>query len=136
MQAVFRFLPHALSAVLRPSRVEGRMVADTTSNEALLFDQDHLARYIGSDEDLRTELLGLMKEQAKRCLDLMANANDRSSWRIAAHTLKGAARGVGAFALADACEAAEEMPEESWPCATLMVGQKITETEMAIAQAA
>ena len=136
MRLIFLHFCCVLSAALRPARVHDRMVDDTTPNEALLFDQDHLARYIGSDDGLRTELLGLMREQAKRCLDLMANANDRSSWRIAAHTLKGAARGVGAFALADACDAAEEMPEESWPCATLMVGQKITETEMAIAQTA
>ena len=110
------------------------MVADPTYNEALLFDHDHLTRYIGSDDSLRSELLSLMREQSKRCLDLMANAQDRSTWRIAVHTLKGAARGVGAFALADACEMAEEMPQESWSCATLMVGQKVTETELAIAQ--
>jgi len=108
------------------------MLAEMQNNGAPLFDLDHLIRYTGTDENLQVELLGLMHNQSENCVALMQAAKDRSSWRIATHTLKGASRGVGAFALADVCEAAEEIPQESWPGATLAVVQKIKETEAAI----
>jgi len=108
------------------------MLADVQNNGTALFDLDHLIRYTGTDEALQAELLGLMHNQSENCVALMEAAKDRASWRIATHTLKGASRGVGAFALADVCEAAEELPQESWPGATLTVIQKIRETEAVI----
>jgi HPt (histidine-containing phosphotransfer) domain-containing protein len=108
------------------------MVAETQPSPQPLFDAVHLARYTGGDAALQAELLGLMSDQARRCLGLMEEARDRASWRAAAHTLKGAARGVGAFALADVCEAVEEMPEMAWSGARLMVAEKFRETEAAL----
>jgi HPt (histidine-containing phosphotransfer) domain-containing protein len=108
------------------------MVAEVRSPQTPLFDLDHLSRYTGADLDLQAELLGLMQEQAQRCLGLMHHAHDRSAWRTATHTLKGAARGVGAFALADLCEQVEEMPQASWSGASLAVARLIDETHTAI----
>lgn len=107
------------------------MVAETTRSPLPLFDAVHLARYTGGDEALKAELLGLMSDQARRCLGLMGEARDRSSWRAAAHTLKGAARGVGAFALADLCEQAEELPDMAWPGARMAIERKFEETLVA-----
>ncbi|MHA6287085.1 Hpt domain-containing protein [Maricaulis sp. CAU 1757] len=86
-----------------------------------LFDSDHLARYTGGDVALTQELTGLMCQQAERCLTLIEGQVD---WREAAHTLKGAARGVGAFALAELCdpiESGDEAPDAAlvaqlWTC--------------------
>jgi HPt (histidine-containing phosphotransfer) domain-containing protein len=80
---------------------------DVKSEEVPLFDRTHLSRYTGGDLALEVELVGLMCDQAERCIARMADASDAKQFRDAAHTLKGAARGVGAFALAAACERAE-----------------------------
>lgn len=84
---------------------------------AAVFDRDHLAQYTSGDAALEAELFGLLKEQCERCLGAMQAASDTNAWRAAAHTLKGASRGVGAFDLAMACERAEDATEASWPAA-------------------
>lgn len=68
-------------------------------------DFDHLTHYALGDQGVVDEVLALFREQAamwSRLLD-----PEEPNWRDAAHTVKGAARGVGAHALADACERAE-----------------------------
>jgi len=87
------------------------------SQPAPVFDTAHLAQYTGGDRVLEAELAGLLREQADRCLAAMATAEDPVAWKAAAHTLKGAARGVGAFALGEACQRAEEAGPVSWPAA-------------------
>lgn len=104
------------------------MFAEALPSRSPLFDADHLARYTGGDADLQTELLTLMCEQADRCLSMMQHATDRTTWRAATHTLKGSARGVGAFALADVCEDAEEMPPSAWEGARLAIAGKFAAT--------
>ena len=97
-----------------------------------VFDRAHLARYTSGDAALEAELIGLFEDQAERCVALMESAPDRAAWRAAAHTLKGAARGVGAFALGDICEEAEELPEPVWPGARLRIveGVRAARAEM------
>ncbi|WP_417469974.1 Hpt domain-containing protein [Maricaulis sp.] len=95
---------------------------------APVFDAAHLARYTGGDAALKAELLALMCEQAERCIGLITAAPDRQTWISALHTLKGAARGVGAFALGEACEAAEAAPQSGWPAAAEAVAQAFAET--------
>jgi len=73
-------------------------------------DLDHLARYTGGDEILNSEVLRLFDEQAGELvtrLQAIFVARDARSWREVAHTIKGAARGIGAFALGDAAAFAE-----------------------------
>jgi HPt (histidine-containing phosphotransfer) domain-containing protein len=100
---------------------------------APLFDAAHLARYTGGDTALKAELLDLMCTQARRCIALMATAPDRESWIAATHTLKGAARGVGAFALGDACEAVETLDAADWPAGTEAVEQAFLATQSCFA---
>ncbi|OLF74012.1 hypothetical protein AWH62_07655 [Maricaulis sp. W15] len=111
------------------------MIAAMKSTNAPLFDAAHLARYTGGDAALRDELLGLMCDQARRCLAIMEAPADPASWRAACHTLKGAARGVGAFALADVCDAVEGEAETAWPGARLAVERCFRETELVFAAA-
>ena len=70
-------------------------------------DFKHLEVYAGGDLALVEEVLGLFREQALMWVRLLDPAAEAEAWRDGAHTLKGSARGIGAFALADACEAAE-----------------------------
>ena len=70
-------------------------------------DFGHLQVYAGGDLALMEEVLGLFREQAAIWVRLLDPAAEAEAWRDGAHTLKGSGRGIGAFALADACEAAE-----------------------------
>ena len=72
------------------------------------IDLEHLNRYVFGDEALLHEILGIFKEQAATLADRMQPAMDDEAWHLAAHTLKGAARGVGAWALGDAAARAEK----------------------------
>ncbi len=73
-------------------------------------DLAHLARYTGGDAALNAEILRLFDGQATELvvkLHTILEARDAKSWKTAIHTLKGAARGIGAFGLGDAAAAAE-----------------------------
>lgn len=66
----------------------------------------YLQDYAAGDLDLIDEVLALFREQAALWAPLIDPAGE--GWADAVHTLKGAARGVGAREVATACEAAEE----------------------------
>ena len=73
-------------------------------------DLAHLARYTGGDAALNAEILRLFDAQASELVEKLRSileARDAKSWKLATHTLKGAARGIGAFGLGDAAAAAE-----------------------------
>jgi HPt (histidine-containing phosphotransfer) domain-containing protein len=69
-------------------------------------DFKHLERFAAGDQVVVDEVLAIFREQAAMWIRLLNPASE--GWRDAAHTLKGSALGVGAFALADECEAAEK----------------------------
>jgi len=67
----------------------------------------------GSDDAISDEVLGLFGQQAtlwSPMLDVRAEG-----WRDAVHTLRGAALGIGAAALALACQAAEAADKAGAP---------------------
>lgn len=86
-------------------------------------DLDHLARYTGGDASLNAEVLQLFLDQTAQLLGQLHAAledRDHKSWREIAHSLKGAARGVGAFAMADAAAAVEPVaPDDAGAAQTL-----------------
>ncbi|MHB8530595.1 MAG: Hpt domain-containing protein [Caulobacteraceae bacterium] len=65
----------------------------------------YLEGYAANDPVVIDEVLGLFREQAALWARLLDPA--LGGWRDAVHTIKGAARGVGAKALAEACETCE-----------------------------
>ena len=84
-----------------------------TGADAALLDGPHLHRYTGGDVALEVELYGLLRGQIISTLDALARAGDDTVlWQRLVHTLKGAARGVGAMALGDACAAHEDRPND------------------------
>ncbi|HUO22680.1 MAG TPA: Hpt domain-containing protein [Caulobacteraceae bacterium] len=70
-------------------------------------DFGHLETFAAGDQALVEEVLGLFRQQTAMWLPLLDPAMPADAWRDAAHSLKGSALGVGAFAVAQACEAAE-----------------------------
>ncbi len=81
------------------------------------IDLVHLARQTAGDRGLEREVLGLFREQCVRQLAAMAAAGRSKAGRDAAHTLVGAARGVGAFRVADLAEQVEIADEEGFSTA-------------------
>lgn len=80
------------------------------TQSAQAVDLAHLDRYTGGDQAINAEVLSLFEGQCFGLvdqLDAMIGADNAKAWHQAAHTLKGAARGIGAFALADAAQVAE-----------------------------
>jgi hypothetical protein len=78
----------------------------------------HLARYTGGDAALNAEILRLFQgqvgEMVTRLKDVIDHA-DQKAWHDINHSIKGAARGIGAFALADAAAAAEVLDPAADP---------------------
>jgi HPt (histidine-containing phosphotransfer) domain-containing protein len=67
----------------------------------------YLESYAAGDTALIEEVLSMFREQAALWVRLLDPFGPHETWRDGAHTLKGAALGVGAFQLAKACDAAE-----------------------------
>lgn len=79
-------------------------------------DIEHLNRYTGGDGVLNEEILQLFATQCREMMDRLESVAmgkaDAKSWRETTHTLKGAARGIGAFALGNAAAEAEKAGSE------------------------
>jgi HPt (histidine-containing phosphotransfer) domain-containing protein len=69
-------------------------------------DFGYLEGFAAGDAQVVEEVLALFREQAVMWSSLLDPQAE--GWRDAVHTIKGASRGVGAFALGDACERAEK----------------------------
>jgi HPt (histidine-containing phosphotransfer) domain-containing protein len=65
----------------------------------------YLEDFAAGDAQVIEEVLALFREQAALWSALLDPASE--GWRDALHTIKGSARGVGAFTLGEACEQAE-----------------------------
>src|SRR5690606_8346178 len=76
------------------------------------------------DAALEVEVFALFREQTEMWLRLLTVEADTEDWKSAAHTLKGSARGIGAFPLAECCEAAERAADGS-PAARAVAAQDI-----------
>ncbi|WP_168073485.1 Hpt domain-containing protein [Caulobacter sp. SSI4214] len=68
-------------------------------------DFGYLEGFAAGDSALVDEVLALFREQAALWAPMLDPSHP--GWRDAVHTVKGAARGVGAFALGEVCERCE-----------------------------
>ncbi|KRB14213.1 histidine kinase [Mesorhizobium sp. Root695] len=75
-------------------------------------DLAHLARQTMGDRSLEQEVLALFVQQALSVRDKILDA-DIKDRLLLAHGLKGSARGVGAFAIADCATEIEHRPEDN-----------------------
>ena len=90
---------------------------DATREE--IFDLAHLRRYTDNDQELECELLTLFRLQIRQYAERLALITDPEEWRIATHSIKGAARSMGARRIAGAAE----MLEASGPCGATAEGR-------------
>ena len=77
---------------------------------APVIDLEHLARYTGGERSLNAEILRLFDGQVTDMvgqLNAVLAERDAKRWREITHTIKGAARGIGAFGMGEAAAAAE-----------------------------
>jgi len=79
---------------------------DGGSVEAVV-DIAHLDQYTLGDQSLQVELLQLFRVQLKNQTEELVSCADATLWKSAVHTLKGAARSVGAGQVGDVAEAME-----------------------------
>jgi len=77
-----------------------------------IFDLAHLRRYTDNDFELECELLTLFRLQIRQYAERLVQVTDAEEWRIATHSIKGAARSMGAHRIAGLAE----MLEASGPC--------------------
>lgn len=80
-----------------------------------VLDRDHLMAMTSGDISLAREVLSLFRGQADTWGRLLSAREAPSAWADAAHSIKGAALGVGALKLARACEVAEQLGRHGDP---------------------
>jgi HPt (histidine-containing phosphotransfer) domain-containing protein len=78
---------------------------DATADEIL--DLEHLRRYTDNDLELERELLTLFRLQIRQYAERLSLVTDPEEWRLATHSIKGAARSMGARRIADIAERLE-----------------------------
>ncbi len=81
----------------------------------------HLARYTLGNRSLEREVLGLFHTQSEIYLQRLKEADLDKDWADAAHTIKGSARGIGAWQVARSAEAAEALRGEKRKSGSLEV---------------
>jgi len=74
-----------------------------------IIDCEHFQTMTGGDKALQSEVLAIFDEQSQLWRRLLIPDAPVHTWRDAAHTVKGSARGLGLWALAQACETAEAL---------------------------
>jgi HPt (histidine-containing phosphotransfer) domain-containing protein len=116
-------------------------MAPAAPDDAQPIDRAHLSRYTLGSLTLEREVLGLFLAQLPLTIEQLRFATTDREWQIAAHTIKGSARAVGAWqvahlgqeaertsgvedemertriltALEEACEAVEAYVEDAFP---------------------
>ena len=75
-------------------------------------DRAHLARQTMGDRELEREVLAMFVHQSLSVRDQIADADARQRVLLA-HGLKGSARGIGAFAVADCAAIIENQPDDT-----------------------
>ena len=61
-----------------------------------VFDRAHLRHYTMNIAELEAEIVGLFLSQLPITLKMLDDAEVQADWKLAAHTLKGAAASIGA----------------------------------------
>ena len=107
--------------------------------DARVLDLVHLERQTFGDRRLEREVLALFEDQCDRLLPLMAAADPISARTDAAHTLKGAARAIGAWRVASLSETLETALDQGRSAETLRhlerkLAKALAEARAAIAE--
>lgn len=91
--------------------VNPQLKPEASENALPPIDLEHLARQTMGDPDLRREVLGMFLDQLTSTRSALAVEQGESRGRIA-HTLRGAAAGIGAFAVSECAANVERSPDD------------------------
>ena len=97
------------------------------------IDLAHLSRMTLGEHSLECEVLALFARQAELLLPRI-HQGQPAVVAASAHTLKGSARGIGAWRVAQAAEAVELAGPAEFAAAVDALGTAIAETSVAIAR--
>ena len=95
-------------------------------------DFDYLEGFAAGDRQVVSEVLSLFLQQAKIWSGSLDAAN--AGWGDVVHTIKGAARGVGANLLGDACARAEADGAEGLPAVRVGLAAAVADIQAYIAR--
>lgn len=97
--------------IRRPRRARTHVSAPAAfSAVATPIDRHHLERYTLGSPDLEREILGLFVAQLPLSIEQLRFSVTDREWQVAAHTIKGSARAVGAGEVSRLALEAEQMP--------------------------
>lgn len=99
-----------------------------------VLDTDHFRHMTGDDPALQAEIVMLFRGQAQLWRRLIIPDAPVHTWRDAVHTLKGSARGLGLWRLADACERAELATQACAPDSR-SIGRELAQVQAALIEA-
>jgi len=88
---------------------------ETIDGGPLPIDLENLSHYTGNDPVLTRDVLQIYCDQADIWRAMLAKAATLQAWRDAAHTVKGASRGVGATEVAVLADEAESLTKLGTP---------------------
>ncbi len=96
----------------------------------------HLARYTLGNKKLEHEVLELFIRQSAQYFDRLKLAKTEKEWHEAAHTIKGSAKGIGAWRVASKAEALERfndsVPEQTKLASLASLEQSICDAKVFI----
>ncbi len=105
-------------------------------DEPVLLDTEFLGKYTLGNAELESEVLHMFIDQSALYLERLRSPQSSKDWFEAAHSLKGSARGIGAFVVgmrAAQLEQAEEPLNESIRTAILsLLETDLEKTRVAI----
>lgn len=116
-------------------RTQTAEVADSYPSEALArpIDKEHLFRMTLGDQRLLREVLRLFDRQIEMLLPRILQSRGTASAAAVAHTLKGSARGIGAWRVAQAADAVERSDLPGFKISVDNLSAAAAETRAAIA---
>jgi hypothetical protein len=95
-------------------------------------DFSYLRDFLGGDESIVLEVISLFRQQAQSWEAGLDGANPE--WRAVVHTIKGAARGIGAAPLGDVCDKAEFGAAEDLPAVRASLHAAVAEISAYLAE--
>jgi HPt (histidine-containing phosphotransfer) domain-containing protein len=98
---------HTRAHLLRETMVRGQLPERAGASDPI--DHAHLSRYTLGDSHLEREILGLFLAQLPLTVESLRFAATDRDWQVAAHTLKGSCRAVGAWRIAALAQQAEKI---------------------------
>lgn len=103
-------LQSARTSRLRQARALAGTPSPVPGTAAEPIDHAHLSRYTLGSLELEREILGLFVAQLPLSIEQLRFAVTDREWQVAAHTIKGSARAVGAEQVSQLAVEAERLP--------------------------